>query len=265
MRKSFILFMSAVFLLNIFGATSRAFDLTSYINATVNYSKAGTLKDLIEIEDCEANHEKCEKLQKQRDSRINKGTAWLFAGLSLDIIGLVLITSSGSSYNCIEGIRSELANSGGPIVDSFAVGQGVSSNNVLKTLNKSHNYLFGYNGTTLNKSDFDFIRSLSGQLELTNDDAGRILYSLYQERVLVGSSKAVWHEKLSILTAVSIKDLAPTIADVIDSFLRQAIIPGKIVSARRVLAENSKDKLNSLLDTICDQHPDFQLAFEKLL
>jgi len=100
----------------------------------------------------------------------------------------------------------------------------------------------------------DLIRQIGGQIQISDEDAGRILYALYQERAIVGSGEATWHQRLSELTGVPVKELVPTVAEPIDEHLRSAIVPGKIVSARTVLTQDSQRTLANVMDSILVQH-----------
>jgi hypothetical protein len=234
------------------GATAQALDITSYVAATYYSSEASTYKTLMltaKGEDERRTH------QLMWMSAKNKATTFLIAGLALDALVFVILTSASTgAYDRIDELEVEVANGGGPIIDAYAAGFGVPKNVVIADV--KHALHAHRSGGTTGATAFDsgLFHRLAWDATLTDDEAARILYALHQERSAVGSGQAPWHQRLATLAEVPIEEIAETVSGPIDARLAAATIHGKVISPRTALAKDASQTMNDLVEHIFEIH-----------
>jgi len=127
MRNLITLMMVVSMLLMVATPNALALDLTSYIQSSRASTDVREQRTRLEL--AETDEERMEAEAGLKKAKTRRG-AWLGAGLLLDLVGILLM-SSGSSADRVERLETEVANGGGPMVDAYAAGLGVSRKEVL--------------------------------------------------------------------------------------------------------------------------------------
>lgn len=172
------------------------------------------------------------------------------ASSSLSFLTLLLV----ATLDHVERLELELASGGGPMIDAYAAGYGIPRAQVLTTIRAA---LEAVPVRTVADAEA-FGEELRGRLardaRLSDDTAGRILYALFEERAHVGTPDAPWHQLMSELTGVPPEAVAVTVAGPIDARLREAAVPGAVISARAALFDGAGATLDQVFERMLDDH-----------
>lgn len=256
-KRSSIISRSAIAFTLVLAAThstpreARALDLTSYINATQASSDARMYQ--AQMLSAESDKER-ETAAAMYQSARQRASGWLMAGLAMDGLALIILATSGG-MDRVERLETELANGGGPMLDAYASGFSVPKSEVMAAVATSLDAYHAHQAAPLARElDRAITKELAGHVRVTDADAGKILFGLYEERSLVGAGSTPWHDRLAALSGVPLSELSPTIASAIDERMASAAVPGKVLSARTVLATNASNTLRMVLDEVFVQH-----------
>jgi hypothetical protein len=232
---------------------AHALDLTSYINASSASSQARMYQAQMLSADTDKERESAEVMYQSAKQR---ATGWLLAGLAIDGLTLIIL-AAGGGMDRVERLETELANGGGPMLDAYASGFSVPKSEVMTAVAVSLDAYQAHQAAPLaGDLDLSITKELAAHVRVTNADAGKILFGFYEERDMVGVGRTPCHDRLAALSGVPVSELSPTVAAAIDEYMAGAAAPGKVLSARTVLATDASSTLRMVLDEVFGQHTD---------
>jgi hypothetical protein len=175
------------------------------------------------------------------------------SAIAIDVLYLISLTTT---YDRVQALEDEVLAGGGPMLDAYATAFGLSHEEVVALVGASLESVPVDNDEEAEAFGADLLRRLTESARISEPDASRILYALYQERHQVGQGPAPMHDLLAELSGVASADLARTIDPLLEARVGAYATPGAIVSARDALARDASEQLDRVLDAILDQHAD---------
>ena len=212
---------------------AQALDLTSYVQATVHFTKASTLREVGKDEEA--------------DRHRNRATGYLVAGLVLDAVGLVILTSGADR---VERIEAELAAGRGPILDAYTAAAGVAPSEMAMRMRSA----LGRATAADEEVDLDALEQALADATLHESQAATWLYELHQEASILGVGATPRHATLAATSGVPLEAVAASVSVVLAEKFERSSVEGKVISARSVLANDAVATLNAVVDRIYSDH-----------
>ena len=196
------------------------------------------------------------------DSSVSeKGSRFLTAGL---IISGVFCSSAvvldllflGFYYDRIEQLELEMAAGGGPMIDALSTGFSVPRADVIATIQDTQRQHPLRTDADAQAFMVHLVHGLGNKMTLGEDLALSTLYALHQERRDAGSASAPHYAMLASHSGVPADALAAIVTSEIDGYLSARQVPGEILSARALLAQDPVPLMNTILGRIAVEHAD---------
>jgi hypothetical protein len=193
------------------------------------------------------------------------GRTMLIAGLAVSGVfsaaSVLLNVLVLSTMDRLTQLEQEADAGSGPLIDALSTSFGVPRDEVIRSVRRTQ-----ARQTLRSAEDAQLfaellIADLGTRAAISDILATHILHDLHTERSKLGGGGITpRHAVIAEIIGISTEEVAPTIARHLDQALNARIEPGKVFSARTLLASESSQTLNALLDDLAREHQHALLA-----